>query len=221
MTVKKAELKVVRAVAHLFQATLISGPERSVVNHLQQSQLAVEWPEIGCNGRRLEQGLKLLGTYLKEWKGSDTQIEALKLDHGRLFLGPGEPLAAPWGSVYLEALPSVNGESTLAFSDFLRVKGIQITQKTNEPLDHIGTQFAVLSFLLGKLAEQPDSTETTAVCKSLLADHLLPWADRCLERVEEFATTHYYRGLAILAREYLCYLRRVFDIRCITVPLFR
>lgn len=221
MRLETEQLEVMEAVAHLFHSVLMNGPEPEAIALLQQQGVVEQWPDFGNTGRRTETGLQLLADFMASWDGSDAAMVALKLDFGRLFLGPGEPMAPPWGSVYLDAAQLLNSESTMAFAHFLRHNGIRIDQKTNEPLDHIGTQFAVLSFLLQQQGAQPSATGVQSLSRRFLTEHMLPWADRCLELAEGHAQTDYYRGLAILAREYLLTLRRAFDIHCVAVPLFR
>ncbi|MBY6108161.1 molecular chaperone TorD family protein [Ferrimonas balearica] len=216
----KSQLEGLEAGAHLFHSVFMKAPERHTVNQLKDRILISAWPEIGGAGERTETGLALLLQFVEQWQASDMQLVALKLDFSRLFIGPGQPLAPPWGSVYLEASSLLNGESTLAFTDFLRQNQIQVAQQSNEPLDHIGIQFAVLAYLLGQLAEQPGSDMAFNRGKTLLSDFMLPWADRCLELAECQANTQYYKGFVVLARQYLLHLRRLFGVGDTAVPLF-
>jgi TorA maturation chaperone TorD len=50
--------------------------------------------------------------------------EELLVDYSKLFVGPAELLAAPYGSVYLEKERRLMGDSTMAAIDFYKSRGL-------------------------------------------------------------------------------------------------
>lgn len=64
------------------------------------------------------------------------------------FIGPHALPAPPWGSVYLDPEGLLQGDSTLALSEFLKRERLKINTSFPEPVDHIGLmlfQAAVLA----------------------------------------------------------------------------
>ncbi len=53
-------------------------------------------------------------------------VEVLLLDYSRLFLGPFEILAKPYGSVYLDGEKIVMGDSTMQALELYRVGGFEV-----------------------------------------------------------------------------------------------
>jgi TorA maturation chaperone TorD len=118
--------------------------------------------------------------------------QALKREHQRLFIGPDELPAPPWGSVYLEEEGTLFGETTEALQDFLAAEGVALDSGQNEPEDHIGLLFWAAALLAEEGRE--------AALRTLLADHLLSWSGPYLQALNDATTNGFYRGLVTLTR---------------------
>lgn len=153
-----------------------------LLDSLTDSQWLAEWPYEGG-----EQAAALIVEGL-----TAEQPESLEDAYQRLFVGPYALPAPPWGSVYLDKESVLFGDSTLRLRQWLRVNAIEAQREKNEPEDHIGT----LLMMAAWLAEEHQHK----MLSELIAQHLLPWAPRCLELLEQHAGHPFYQGVAQLAQ---------------------
>ena len=160
------------------------------------------WP-FPSGDDRTAAGLALLTVFCRGW--NPEQLGALTWDFNRLFVGPGEMLAAPWESVYRSKTKLTFQESTLQVRALYERFGLQAPAIHREPDDHLGLELAFMatvSDLAARTAAAEDAARLTKCFeaeKDLLRDHLLAWAPACLALVEKHAETDYYRGAALLA----------------------
>ncbi|RTR36761.1 molecular chaperone TorD [Shewanella canadensis] len=206
-----------QGIARILHNVLFFDPSVDLIGSFIAFKTIESWPEYGLDDNE-SQTKQLINNYLKHW--SQEQRLSLKLDYGQLFYGPGDPSAAPWGSVYLSEKQLLNGESTLSLMNFYRERGIRFELESNQPIDHLGLFFAVLDPIFGQLAEE-DNPELVGSCIILLQQHLLPWSDRCLELMHHHAESDFYRGIALLTKSYLLQLTKSLQIVPISAQLFR
>ena len=64
-----------------------------------------------------------------------SEIESLRIDYSKLFLGPYSILAPPYGSIYLENKGAVMGDSTIDVKNKYAEEGLNVCLK--EVPDHI------------------------------------------------------------------------------------
>ncbi|MDR5672488.1 molecular chaperone TorD family protein [Halalkaliarchaeum sp. AArc-GB] len=123
----------------------------------------------------------------------------LRVDYAKLFVGPFEVLAPPYGSVYMEQHGRAMGESTLDVERRYREEGLDIG--LDEPADHIVAELEFLYYLVVNEAEalRNDDLETAATYlekqRSFLESHLGNWIGEFATNVAENATTEFYRTL--------------------------
>jgi TorA maturation chaperone TorD len=206
-----------QGLARILHNVLFYDPSVELIGSFIAFKTIDSWPEYS-NDDCESQAKKLINNYLKYW--SPEQRLSLKLDYGQLFYGPGEPTAAPWGSVYLSEKQLLNGDSTQSLMTFYRERGITFDLDSNQPIDHLGLFFAALDPIFGQLAEE-DNPELVGSCIILLQQHLLPWSDRCLELMHQHAESDFYRGIALLTKSYLDELTKSLHIVPISAQLFR
>lgn len=145
---------------------------------------------------------------------SQIQPDDISYDYSILFEGQGSMPAPPWGSVYLEHDNTVMGESTTAYRHFLQEKGLVTDTGIREPED----QFGLMMMAISALAEQEDNNAIIA----LFEQHLLPWAYRYLELVQQSNTeTPFYPALAQLTEIYLKALQLELALSPANAELFR
>ena len=129
-------------------------------------------------------------------------LEQIRLDYARLFLGPFTMPAAPYGSVYLEGKRQLMGDSTLDVLERYRRAGLKIAPDFNDPPDHIAVELEFMSFLIFRAIESSDNSYTAQVVeffelqKSFLEDHVGVWVFEFADAVEKNAATEFYRNLA-------------------------
>jgi len=148
-----------------------------------------------------EEMIKLLPVY------SD---EELLVDYSRLFVGPTELLAAPYGSVYLEKEGRVMGDSTMAAVAFYESRGLVMDTDFKEVPDHIAVELEFMSYLIFKEIEAIEGKNRTAAASALEAQELFmnnflrPWADTFAGRMAVAAETGYYKALAGCLSAFVC-----------------
>ncbi len=142
-------------------------------------------------------------------------IEPLRVDYAKLFVGPYRPLAPPYGSVYLEGT-KVMGDSTLAARTVYRREGLDVCVK--EVPDHIRIELEFISFLISKEDEAAGSGDgAEALCyqrkqRWFLDSHLGTWVGDFAQEVSANAQTGFYRCLGHLTSGFvLNHLRWLHD----------
>lgn len=214
----KQEIQEFQGIARILHHALFNDPSPGFIQDLIDHDVIQSWPDFTHSALET-QGKTLLTDYLTQW--SPAQQQALKLDYGQLFYGPGEPSAVPWGSVYLSERQLLNDKSTLALKAFYQEQGIGFSLDSNQPVDHIGLFFAVLDQMLNQWAQSEEKETTARSCIILLQQHLLPWSGRCLTLMQQHATTDFYRGIALLSQAYLEGLMQRLQLVPISARLYR
>ncbi|MFW6081115.1 MAG: TorD/DmsD family molecular chaperone [Desulfosalsimonas sp.] len=130
-----------------------------------------------------------------------TDIHDLRLDHARLFIGPFELAAAPFGSVYLDGGRTLMGESTSNIRDLYRQAGLEMAENFNNPPDHIIAELEFAAYLVS--AESgPETAENIKELKlRFFRDHLGAWIEPFTRAVEQGAATGFYQLLGRLTRK--------------------
>jgi TorA maturation chaperone TorD len=137
----------------------------------------------------------------------ETDREDLRLDCTRLFLGPFQILAKPYGSIYLDGGNTVMGDSTLAVMDLYREGGFQIREAFTEMPDHVAVELEFLYLLNARLGdgrlESGERDRLAALQRRLLGEHLGRWIKPFTEAMTRGAQTDFYGRLADLTRRFV------------------
>jgi DMSO reductase family type II enzyme chaperone len=134
-------------------------------------------------------------------------IEALRVDYSKLFVGPYKLLAPPYGSVYLENSTRVMGDSTLDVKNRYSKEGLQVDLK--EAPDHIAIELEFMYYLISKEVEvalNTDTVNTTAYLekqRDFLERHLGIWVSELTNNIAANAETIFYRNLARLTDSFV------------------
>ncbi|MBZ8140781.1 Tat proofreading chaperone DmsD [Rubrivivax gelatinosus] len=175
-----------RVLGALFYRAPDDASVRPFIDLVARGELAGLWPAGEAAA------LDEIGATMRAALDAPGALLALKREHQRLFIGPDELPAPPWGSVYLEEEGTLFGETTEALQDFLAAEGVVLDSGQQEPEDHIGLLFWAAALLAEEGRE--------AAVRTLLADHLLTWSDPYLQALAEATTDAFYRGLVALTR---------------------
>lgn len=203
------QLETLQVASQVLHRMLALHPDKELLDTLRQFDLPSQWPDTS---EMAQQGVTDIGRYLQQWRNEDAQLVALQLDYGKLFFGPGNPLAPPWGSYYLTATKLLNDTSTIELQRFLAKHDLKVQQERNEPVDHIATLLAVVAHLLAEMARAETIETLRPVMVELLQQHLLPWGAKCLALAEQHAGSEFYRGVARIGQSHLSNLSREFGI---------
>ncbi len=137
--------------------------------------------------------------------GEGLDISSLEADFNRLFAGPGQPLAPPWESYYLNRDHLLFQEETLKIRELYRKYDLIDVRTTNEPDDSLALEFGFVSELSLRgwnatlSSDDAQLGEILTELRDFMNSHLLRWAPDCLHLVLDNAFTGYYRAAANLS----------------------
>jgi putative dimethyl sulfoxide reductase chaperone len=135
--------------------------------------------------------------------------EALLVDYTRLFLGPVDTLAKPYGSAWLGHQQALMQDSTVAVQKLYEEGGFEISEDFRELPDHVAAELEFLYLLIFRKTEAQrngdlESTNAmTALRQRFLAEHLGAWIEPFTLAVKGGAQTPFYRELAELTRSFV------------------
>lgn len=137
------------------------------------------------------------------------ELQALLVDYTRLFLGPVQPVAPPYGSCWLSGETDLMQESTLHVEAMYRQAGFEIDEAFHELPDHVSVELEYLYLLTFKLnsAHRDGRTDRFDEWASLrarfLTEHLGRWVKPFAAAVRSGAETAFYRELAALTESFV------------------
>jgi len=196
-----------------FATVLLNRPDQELLEGLL-SQQAVESLQMVFPGHP---AIARLAHLAEEYRQGRREAEEFLLDYEALFRVPGDTFSHPYQSAYLMAndhhkhgsRPSLDPCITRLVSEAYQRQGLAPGKNFDEPPDHIGAQFDLMSWLCRLTADALDKGDIQEALRlhaeknSFWADHLLGWGSECLSNVENQANTDLYRCLAELARLFL------------------
>ena len=136
-------------------------------------------------------------------------FEALKVDFAKLFVGPYQLLAAPYGSVYLDNGRTLMGDSTLDVKNRYREEGLDTAKDFKDAPDHITAELEFMHYLVFKEIEAfLDSDIEIALDfiqkqKCFLERHLLAWISEFAGNIIGNAEALFYQNLAKATETFL------------------
>jgi len=154
-------------------------------------------PDLAAHARRLGEEFAADG------------VEKLMLDYTRLFLGPTQIIAQPYGSVWLDEQKTLMGDSTVAVQELYREGGFDIAEDFRELPDHVAAELEFLYLLIHREndAHRNGKSEALGDIASLrrrfLGEHLGRWVGPFTVAVEAGAQCAFYRELAALTDRFV------------------
>jgi TorA maturation chaperone TorD len=137
---------------------------------------------------------------------SVNDVEALVMDHTRLFIGPYKLMAPPYGSVYLED-GILMGNSTVSVEDFYRQEDMEVSDQ--EVPDHITAELEFMYVLIGKEIEAIEAGDLDTANryrqkqKSFLGLHLGTWIAEFTDKIQQEAQTEFYKTLGRITKQFI------------------
>jgi len=135
--------------------------------------------------------------------------QSLLLDYTRLFLGPTQAIALPYGSVWLERDKALMGDSTMAVQALYEEGGFEINEEFRELPDHVAAELEFLYLLIFRENEahrdgKPEELEAKAgLRKRFLDEHLGRWIGPFTSAVRCGTQSVFYRQLAELTNRFV------------------
>lgn len=154
-------------------------------------------PELAALARRLGEAFDAEG------------LESLLLNYTRLFLGPNQILAKPYGSVWMSADQALMQDSTMAVMQLYAEGGFEIAEDFRELPDHIAAELEFLYLLIFRenQARRTGEREALDVAVGLrrrfLDEHLGRWVGPFTAAVRAGAQSAFYRELAELTDRFV------------------
>lgn len=153
-------------------------------------------PDLAARARRLGEAFAAEG------------LESLLVDYTRLFLGPTEAVAQPYGSVWMSGEKTLMQDSTMAVLELYREGGFELDDEFRELPDHVAAELEFLYLLIYRENQarmgEPDALRSTAdLRKRFLDEHLGAWIGSFAAAVRAGAKTAFYRELAGLTDRFV------------------
>lgn len=137
------------------------------------------------------------------------ELQTLLVDYTRLFLGPIDALARPYGSSWLAAPVAAEENPHLAVLALYEEGGLDIDDDFQELPDHLAVELEflyVLAFTQNaarQAADEAAMTATEQLQQRFLGEHLGAWIGPFASAVQQGAQTRFYRVLATLTERFV------------------
>lgn len=144
---------------------------------------------------------------IEEHLPSKQDIKPLMVDYAKLFVGPFELLAPPYGSIYLEGGKKLLGDSSADVEQWYAEEGIKVDIK--EIPDHITIELEFMYLLISKKNDAISKDDANMVRHyqqkelSFLNIHLGNWVMDFTKQVEKHAKTEYYKKIAQITSTFI------------------
>lgn len=154
-------------------------------------------PELAADARRLGEAF------------AAESLENLLIDYTRLFLGPVDAPARPYGSIWLGPDKLAMQETTMAVLALYEEGGFEIAEDFRELPDHIAAELEFLYLLLFRESRGQGSDaageagDPAELRKRLITEHLGRWAGPFTEAVRTHAQCAFYRELGELTGRFV------------------
>jgi TorA maturation chaperone TorD len=132
----------------------------------------------------------------------NSTIEALAVEHARLFVGPFQLVAPPYGSLYLDDAKTVMGDSTARVAAFYHACGLHLADDFHELPDHFAVELEFMSYLAFKEREAEISdnnaevTRLVSLQKEFLDRFLMPWLEPFTSAIIIDDEAPFYKAIA-------------------------
>ncbi len=126
----------------------------------------------------------------------------LTVEYAKLFVGPYELKAPPYGSVYLEGERRVMGDSTMEVIRLYKEAGLVMDKDFKELPDHIAVELEFMYYLIYKEVEALEKSEREKALairetRNVFFNRFLkPWVLPFSKKIKEATDNHFYIGLA-------------------------
>jgi TorA maturation chaperone TorD len=154
-------------------------------------------PELAVDARKLGEAF------------AAQDLQTLLVDYTRLFLGPMQALASPYGSSWLAAPAQTEENPSLSVLDMYSAGGFEIDEEFRELPDHVAVELEFLYLLTftSNQARRSGRVDDLSVAEQLerrfLAEHLGAWVGPFAAAVKSGAETAFYRQLAEMTERFV------------------
>lgn len=180
-------------------------PDEDLLSTVQSDRVREALDLADSDDSRLVDGHRLLLELLE-----DQDMDALKSEYVKLFIGPGEIPAPLWESVYVVGEDLLFQQSTLDVREAYRAAGFQAAGYPHEADDHVGIELDFMATLAEKTLEawnagnRDEMADTLLTQDRFLEEHLHAWLPAFVDRLNSRAphgVSRFYPSAAALTRE--------------------
>jgi TorA maturation chaperone TorD len=126
----------------------------------------------------------------------------LAVAHAKLFVGPFELQAPPYGSLYLESQKRLMGDSTMEVLKMYQRAGLALNTDFQDAPDHITAELEFMYFLIAKelqalrKGDRKEASGYLNMQQEFHDNYLRPWIEPFGERIETASEHEFYTLLA-------------------------
>ena len=154
---------------------------------------------------------RLLGTVCPEAMPfaegmAETLAQAADVDlavaHAKLFVGPFELQAPPYGSLYLESQKRLMGDSTMKMLEMYQRAGLSLSSDFQDVPDHIAAELEFMYFLIAKeiqalrTGNREEAFGYLKTQQEFQDIYLRPWIEPFVDRIRTASEHEFYTLLA-------------------------
>lgn len=171
---------------------------------------------IGDNLKRLEAGLCATGSnaisqvvMMRGELNTAVTVFDLEVQFAKLFIGPYQILAPPFGSIYLDNKRQIMGDSTQDVVKRYLAAGLTVDEGFNNPPDHISAELEFMHVLIIEELNclrngcADDATACLVQQFEFLDSHLGQWIEAFTNLTIQETELPYFRYLAIATRQFI------------------
>lgn len=154
---------------------------------------------------------------MKRLEKAGESIEEIQMDYEGLFRVPGEQFVHPFESAYrtpaglndAKTRPVMDVTLTKRVMEVYASEGLEPTAEFDDSADHIATELEFMAYLCRRRASRLANGDKKAARHyetkqmDFLKEHLGCWAEPCLKKIEENASTPFYRVFAEFLQAFL------------------
>ncbi|RJR15116.1 MAG: molecular chaperone TorD [Nitrospiraceae bacterium] len=135
--------------------------------------------------------------------------EDLAVEYARLFVGPYEMTAPPYGSIYLDGAKKIMSDSTMEVIRSYQAEGLARDSNFKNLPDHIAVELEFMYYLVFKeteALEKPDMDAARLYLEKQISFYekfLGRWVTKFCSRINEGTENSFYLGLAGLTRSFI------------------
>jgi TorA maturation chaperone TorD len=135
--------------------------------------------------------------------------EELSVEYAKLFVGPFELKAPPYGSVYIDGDKRVMGDSTMEILKMYRQTGLSIKDDFKDLPDHISVELEFMYFLIYHEIESFQKSQTEKSLDHLkmqvrfLNQYLGHWILPFCHHISDGTENEFYHSLSECARRFV------------------
>lgn len=128
--------------------------------------------------------------------------EELSVEYAKLFVGPYELKAPPYGSIYLDKERKVMGDSTMEVMQIYNDAGLSIDSEFHELPDHVAVELEFMYYLIYRETEAIErceiekSSDYVKTQDLFLDKFMCRWIPPFCKKIKEGADNKFYNALA-------------------------